>query len=120
MSGSLRYQRLDPCVGCGACDDGQRCEEARGGLRSYSGIRPTSDGFDCALPIAIDSHSCCSYGCYYGFSDNLVAHREGREKGVGQTSLAKVERLFAGEPSKTGDMLHNCIGVPRTSRRHGP
>jgi DNA repair photolyase len=38
----------------------------------YNGIRFTSDAMDCAFPIAIDSHSGCSYGCLYCFANNLM------------------------------------------------
>lgn len=39
--------------------------------KTYDGIRFTADAMDCALPIAIDSHSGCSYNCLYCFSNNL-------------------------------------------------
>lgn len=94
----MRWERLNPCAECGDCTDGQRCDPVRQSLRRYTGIRFTSDGFDCALPVAIDSHSVCSYGCYYCFSDNLIQHRVGRSRPVGQASLRAVERLFSGEP----------------------
>lgn len=38
----------------------------------YNGVRFTSDAMDCALPISIDSHSGCSYGCQYCFANNLM------------------------------------------------
>lgn len=98
----MRFERLGVegvCAECGDCTSHKTCDEVRTALPGYGGIRFTSDGFDCALPVAIDSHSVCAYGCLYCFSDNLVAHRGQRTKslGVGQTSLKRVEKLFAGE-----------------------
>lgn len=66
-------------------------------LREYRGLRLTADGFDCALPVSLDSHSHCSYGCLYCFSDMLLQHRDNTSRGIGQTPLLLVERLFAGE-----------------------
>ena len=41
--------------------------------QNYStGLRFTSDSMDCSLPIAMDSHSGCSFGCLYCFSNNLM------------------------------------------------
>lgn len=40
--------------------------------QGYSGLRFTSDAMDCSLPIAIDSHSGCSYSCLYCFANNLT------------------------------------------------
>jgi len=37
----------------------------------YDGVRFTSDAMDCSLPISMDSHSGCSFGCLYCFSNNL-------------------------------------------------
>lgn len=76
------------------CADGTACNIIRHKLRGYGGIRFTSDGFDCALPVSIDSHSACSFGCLYCFSDNLISHRDNRQKPIGQTSLASIEALF--------------------------
>jgi len=39
--------------------------------QTYGGHRFTADAMDCALPIALDSHSGCSYSCVYCFSNNL-------------------------------------------------
>jgi len=40
--------------------------------QDYNGVRFTSDAMDCALPISLDSHSGCSYGCQYCFANNLM------------------------------------------------
>jgi DNA repair photolyase len=73
-----------------------KCASIRGAnseLRKYSGIRLTADGFDCALPVTIDSHSVCSFECLYCFSDNLLGHQENVQT-IGQTSLSTIENIF--------------------------
>lgn len=92
----LRCNTVNTCGECGECESGKTCDPVRKELREYLGIRYTSDGFDCALPVAIDSHSVCSYACAYCFADNLIEHRTAREKEIGQVSLKKLERIFAG------------------------
>lgn len=42
----------------------------------YDGLRFTADAADCAIHIAIDSHSACSYGCDYCFSNSLMRSPE--------------------------------------------
>jgi DNA repair photolyase len=70
------------CKTCGLCD-GTLCNTLFGELninydlpdkfpQTYNGCRFTSDAMDCALPIAIDSHSGCFYSCLYCFSNNLM------------------------------------------------
>ncbi len=39
--------------------------------QTYGGVRFSADAMDCAIPIALDSHSGCSYNCLYCFSNNL-------------------------------------------------
>jgi len=95
-----RWKEYNPCQECGRCD-GTSCEPARQELRDYGGIRFTSDGFDCALPVTIDSHSVCSFGCLYCFSDNLAQHRKQSKRKIGQTSLKKIEKLFSGADVKS-------------------
>lgn len=46
------------------------------GLPEYDGLRFTADGADCAMPIAVDSHSSCSYCCLYCFSNSLMRSPE--------------------------------------------
>ena len=93
-----RYKRVNTCAECGMCKTGMACQDARRELRSYNGARFTADGFDCALPVTIDSHSVCAYGCLYCFSDNLIQHRNnaGVSAQIGQTELKYIERIFAG------------------------
>lgn len=107
----LRYDDpdVDVCGECGVCSSGEVCEPARGDLRKYDGVRATSDGFDCALPISIDSHSRCSYGCVYCFADNLIEHREQTTRPLGQTSLGRIERIFAGEGGKNGKLMRKAL-----------
>ena len=95
----MRYQKHNPCGECfkfsSHCKDAHQCDGIRKPLRSYYGIRLTADGFDCALPVTIDSHSKCSYNCIYCFSDNITGHREHTED-VGQTRLNILEQIFSG------------------------
>jgi|GEM_PF-677887 len=39
--------------------------------QNYGGCRFSADAMDCAIPIALDSHSGCSFNCLYCFSNNL-------------------------------------------------
>jgi len=39
--------------------------------QTYGGTRFSADAMDCAIPVALDSHSGCSYNCLYCFSNNL-------------------------------------------------
>lgn len=65
----MRFQIVNPCKECFShkahCSDAKRCDPVRKSLRGYNGIRFTADGFDCALPVTIDSHSHCSFACEY-------------------------------------------------------
>lgn len=71
----------DICKACGICkericfslnEDLERTFELPDRFpQSYSGARFTSDAMDCSLPVALDSHSGCSYGCLYCFANNL-------------------------------------------------
>jgi len=78
-------------------------------LRSYGGIRITNDGNDCALPVVIDSHSHCSFGCAYCFSENNFGHIKGRDQGLGQTPLATVEAIFSGGGGKQGELFRAAL-----------
>lgn len=115
-----RWERINPCTECAGCKGRVRCASVRQSLRSYSGVRFTSDGFDCALPVSIDSHSHCSYGCLYCFSDNLVQHRAQTVRPIGQVSLGSIERLFAGEPGKTNDLLRRALKYDRRNENGYP
>lgn len=104
-----RYEALDPCKTCGMCGGG-RCDEARTGeMRSYAGIRFTSDGFDCALPVTIDSHSMCSFACLYCFSEQLQGHIDAKKKGLGQMSLGTIESIFSGGGGQKAEMVRKAL-----------
>lgn len=87
------------CKTCKACNDAKTCAPFRGKLGNYNGIRFTADGFDCALPVSIDTHNVCSFGCLYCFSNFLLRdpHRKGTFK-VTQWSHAALEKVLSGEP----------------------
>lgn len=92
------------------CADGKVCDSIRTNLRSYYGIRYTSDGFDCALPVAIDSHSLCSFGCLYCFADNLIEHGiSSKSRPIGQMSLNVLEGIFSGKPTKISDSFRKAL-----------
>jgi len=104
-----RFETVDVCKECGSCG-GTRCAPVREPhLRSYDGIRFTADGFDCALPVSIDSHSHCSYGCLYCFSDSLVSHAYSTGRPVGQIPLSQIERILAGEGGKRGASIRQAL-----------
>ena len=74
MAEPLRCERLNTCKECGSCTGATLCKPAKKRLRNdYTGIRFTADGFDCALPVSIDSHTSCSYACMYCFSEYSCA-----------------------------------------------
>lgn len=116
--GMPRYKRTKVCKECSVCS-GDRCQTARSEkMRNYAGIRCTADGFDCALPVTIDSHSACSFGCLYCFSDNLWGHAhsaggsvagKGATEQVGQVSLKRLEAIFDGGAGKTGTKLRKAL-----------
>jgi len=110
-----RHEAMNVCATCRRCD-GSYCAPVRQRLRAYDGIRFTSDGFDCALPVSIDSHSFCSFACLYCFSNNLLSHRQSTGWGVGQTSLRSIENLFAGE-GKRFDVMRKALKYD--DRRNG-
>lgn len=101
------------------CTKGQWCEASRQPtLRSYGGVRLTNDGNDCALPVVIDSHSHCSFGCAYCFSENNFGHVKGRDQGLGQTPLRMVESIFAGGGGKQGELFRAALRYNRRNE-HG-
>lgn len=113
LTPTLRFEQGDTCAECHFCN-GVICEPVRQApLRSYNGIRFTADGFDCALPVSIDSHSHCSYGCLYCFSDNLVQHRDSTTKPVGQMSLKFLDDLFAGRGGKVHALFRKALKYDR-------
>ena len=110
----LRYQRVDTCGECQTCGPrgGHLCDVAKGGLRDYGGVRFTADGFDCALPVTIDGHSACSFGCLYCFSKTIRGHVQGTEKEgatIGQCNIGFLERIFAGEGGQRGERVRKVL-----------
>lgn len=109
-----RFETKSVCKECRSyglnCTDSTKCKPVRTQLRSYNGIRHTSDGFDCALPITIDSHSACSFECLYCFSDNILGHKTAEEalakSAVGQTSLKTIENIFADRDMQSKSHWH--------------
>lgn len=106
----LRFERMPipPCAECQMCNR-NACQVVRKRLRNYSGVRFTSDGFDCALPVSIDSHTVCSFSCLYCFSDNLPMHRENANVEVGQTSLKFIEDLFSGKGGRKHEQFRRAL-----------
>ncbi|MCJ7747885.1 MAG: hypothetical protein MUP27_09080 [Desulfobacterales bacterium] len=107
----------DICKACGLCKE-KVCFSLSKDLahtfelperfpQTYSGARFTSDAMDCSLPIALDSHSGCSYGCTYCFANNLSRSPErsvaNLQKKIREGSfyaewpIGKLERLLARE-----------------------
>lgn len=82
-----RSDYLEICDACGLCEKmelkpGSMCaslsqqasikfEYPEEFPQTYGGLRFSADAMDCSVPIAIDSHSGCSYNCLYCFSNNL-------------------------------------------------
>jgi len=89
------------------CSTKKKCEVVRKPLDAFSGIRFTADGFDCALPVTIDSHSYCSFECLYCFSDNLQGHI--KKPTIKQTSLKQIENIFRGEGGKYGELVRTAL-----------
>lgn len=107
------------CASCGQCTKGRWCEASRRvDLRTYTGIRITNDGNDCALPLVIDSHSHCAFGCAYCFSENSFGHVKGRDYGLGQTPLRAIQSIFAGGGGKQGDLFRAALRYDHRNR-HG-
>lgn len=117
--GDIRFSQGNVCKECRAnglgCDDGKKCFPVREQLRNFGGIRHTADGFDCALPVTVDSHSTCAYECLYCFSDNILGHSTNDQAKVGQTSLTAIENLFAG---KGGSNAENTRQALRYDKRN--
>jgi DNA repair photolyase len=115
----LRYENKPTCAECGMCKVNS-CQVIRERLRNYNGIRFTSDGFDCALPVSIDSHTVCSFGCLYCFSDNLPQHRESASRKVGQMSLKFLEDLFSGQGGEKHDQFRKALKYDNRNKNGYP
>ena len=119
-----RYKLLgeeEVCLQCGGCRSHRVCSHAKNeDLRQYGGVRITNDGNDCALQVAIDSHSHCSYGCSYCFSENSFGHTKGRSLGLGQTSLRMVESIFSDGGGMLGQGMRKALGYDRRNAQGFP
>lgn len=112
-----RFNQLTPekvCSQCNYCNienqAGKMCQDARvNKMRNYTGIRFTADGFDCAMPVTIDTHSKCSYGCLYCFSDNMSGHEQVQKMNIGQLSLKSIQNIFEGKVGKMGDNVRQAL-----------
>lgn len=111
-----RYKRTAVCKECGECADSRRCTAARVAPRDYNGIRFTADGFDCALPVSMDSHNACAFKCLYCFSNFLGGH--GR-LALGQFNARRLERVLAGE-SRTRLDRQMHLALKRDTKRPCP
>lgn len=107
-----RHKRVNTCKECGkaaagVCDT-TYCSPFKESLRDYDFIRMTADGFDCALPVSMDSHTACSYGCLYCFAGFLQGHDN--KKKVGQGSIKKLEAILSGESqSKKSKVIRKAL-----------
>jgi len=111
----MRYERMNPCKECmkhsASCGGENTCKQVRQKkLRPYTGIRFTSDGFDCAFPVSIDVHSVCSFGCLYCFAVNTIQGRVNTITPIGEASLSKLEGIFSGKSeSKEAQMFRRAL-----------
>jgi DNA repair photolyase len=126
MDKSVGYRNKDVnvCKECAAaglnCSDRQKCAPVRKtDYRSYNGIRLTADGFDCALPVTIDSHSSCAYECLYCFSDNLIGHSN-MNKAIGRTPLAMIEGVFSGRETLGGAKFRKALRYDKRNKNGFP
>lgn len=105
---NMKAESSSAAVGCSECTlrETPRCRGqvacrdfwGQASVAPYSGLRPTADGWDCALHVSLDSHSTCSYRCLYCFSNNLMRDPNRKPSGglrLGQTSLKALERWLA-------------------------
>jgi DNA repair photolyase len=93
----LRYKRVRVCKECGDCEDSSRCQTSRKKLDdNYGGIRFTADGFDCALPVSVDSHGSCSFACQYCFSEFIGSHKDKHAREIKQCNLNTIENILSG------------------------
>lgn len=105
------------CQQCGLCN-GTLCDTLSTEMQisyelpeqfpqTYDGVRFTADAMDCAMPIAIDSHSGCGFNCVYCFSNNLQRAPDRNpavlQRAISQGSfysewpISKLERFLAGD-----------------------
>lgn len=115
------------CTDCAnpSCTDKTFCSPWRGKtLEEYGGsaIRFTADGFDCALPISIDTYNTCSFRCLYCFANYLI--RDPQRKGAFKVRALKAKDLVAflenrGSVSRKILDTGNTKGMPQTPVQWG-
>lgn len=118
---NLRYKRVATCVECNGCATKTNCVEAKKPLdNSYKGIRFSADGFDCALPVSLDSHTMCSYSCIYCFSNFLEGHNIGTAQ-LKEYNLDRLEKLLSGDFSDK-DLINKALymGLKRGEKQPCP
>jgi DNA repair photolyase len=93
----LRFSKVNTCQECNECETKTNCIDAKKPLDdTYKGIRFSADGFDCALPVSMDSHTMCSYSCVYCFSNFLEGHNQSATK-LKEFDLKRLEHILAGD-----------------------
>ena len=84
------------CSSCNNCNDKSYCKSWKVGtaLGDYGGsaIRYTADGFDCALPVSIDTYNACGFRCMYCFA-NFLSHDPLRKNKFSVKALSKNKLL---------------------------
>jgi DNA repair photolyase len=118
-SADLRCQRVNTCQECRGCSDFSNCLDAKKPLdNSYKGIRFSADGFDCALPVSMDSHTMCSFRCIYCFSNFLEGHNQSSVV-LKQYNLKRLENILKGDCSnETYRAIY--IGLKRDQKQPCP
>lgn len=115
----LRFQRVNTCQECKSCSTFTTCIPAKQVLNDeYKGIRFSADGFDCALPVSMDSHTMCSFSCIYCFSNFLEGHNQSATM-LRQYNLKRLEKVLSGD---TGDPTFKTLhmGLKRGSKQPCP
>jgi DNA repair photolyase len=114
-----RYTRVNTCQECKGCADFSNCVSAKAELdNSYKGVRFSADGFDCALPVSMDSHTMCSYKCIYCFSNFLEGHNQSATQ-LKQFNLKRLENILAGN-YKDQVSKNIWIGLKRDQKQPCP
>ena len=115
------------CKACGRCNGtlcaalqsaGHRSEAIPSELpQTYSsGLRFSSDAFDCAIPISMDQHSGCSYNCLYCFSNSLSRAIDRADVGTKGPAAEVAGTMYKEWPLKN---LRRLLGeeAPTSSRQ---
>ena len=115
----MRFEDINVCKECREyginCEDSTKCKPIKTKPHPFSGIRHTADGFDCALPVTIDSHSSCAFECLYCFSDNILNHTN-KQTNIGQTSLKTIENIFKDKKNENPSHWHTKNALKYTNR----